>query len=261
MNIKDRWHYLNIFLDLSNNWLHRPVAEKELSYLKKRLSSEKYIDYFKFGFFPYKQNHFIDFMDEFGIITKEDPEKIFNEIGILYLYYSKQKTFFRNNTLLIPFFDIYGNVVSISGRTMSSQENQKKYKISKYKHLPFSKKYYVFGLDKSYNEILKNNKVVIVEGQFDFYSLYSAGIKNCVALCGSKLIFQQILLLKRFTNNFYLLLDNDEAGEEGINKAKNQSKKYRFNFNKLKIDFEKDVDDFIKVNNWDININDFKIEN
>jgi len=259
MKIKDRWRYLKIILEISNKWLHKPDAEKEFNYLLNRIPSEEYIDKLMFGYFPPDQTSFTEFMDEFGIITKEDPYTIFEDLNIIYSYYSKRKSFFHNHTLLIPFFDIYGNVISLSGRTMLSDEEMKENKISKYKHLSFEKRYHLFGLDKTYKYIVKQNKVVIVEGQFDYFSTYLSGIKNVVALCGSKLTSQQIILLKRFTDNFCFILDIDEAGIEGYNKAKKQSKKYKFLINKLSVPNGKDIDEFAKEYNWNIKLEDLKL--
>jgi len=116
-----------------------------------------------------------------------------------------------------------------------------------------------FGLNYSYNEILNKDAAVIVEGQFDFYSAYISGIKNCVALCGSKMTFEQVALLKRFTNNFYILLDNDEAGVEGIEKLKKQSKKYGINITSLSLPAGKDIDDFAKLSNWNLSLKDLLV--
>jgi DNA primase len=157
--------------------------------------------------------------------------------------FAKISTFFKQHHLLIPFYDVYGNPISLSGRTLLSDKKQKELKISKYKHLPFIKRFHLFGLNLAYKEIVKKDKVIIVEGQFDAISCYIHGIKNVVALCGSKLTFEQIVLLKRFTNNFDLLLDNDEAGEGGFEKANKNSEKLNIHVNKISIPSEyKDID-------------------
>jgi len=254
VEIKDSWHFSNVILKIANKWLHKPEADKELSYLLKRIPSISYVDKFMFGYFPSSSDSIVEFMDEFSMLTKEDPLSIFKNLGFVYPYYSRYKSFFRTNTLLIPFYDIYGNVISFSGRTIVDEETQRENNISKYKHLSFKKRYHVFGLNDSFKHIINNDKVIIVEGQFDFYSSFISGMKNCVALCCSKLTFQQISLLKRFTNNFYLLLDEDEAGLSGLKKAEIQSKKYNFNLFKLKIPDSKDIDEFIKSSNWKISL-------
>lgn len=256
MNIKDKWRYLKIISNLSKKWLYKGEAENNLNYLASRIKSPEYIDKFNFGYFPPSLNSFTEFMDEFGSITKQNPYAIFEELRIVYPYYSSKKSFFINNTLLIPFNNIYGDIISLSGRTMLSKEDMNENKVSKYKHTTFKKRHYIFGLNYSYKDILEKDSVVIVEGQFDFYSSYTAGINNCVALCGSKLTFQQIALLKRFTNNFYILLDDDEAGIAGIEKTTNQSKKYKFNLTKLKVPNGNDIDEFIRKNNWKVDIRD-----
>jgi len=87
--------------------------------------------------------------------------------------------------------------------------------VVKYKNLPFKRSKHVFGLNLSRYEIIKKDYVVITEGQFDMISGFTNNIKNIIAVCGSKVLFEQILLLKRYTNNFKILFDNDEAGEKG----------------------------------------------
>jgi len=256
MNIKDKWSHLKVISKIANEWLHRPEAEKELSYLLDRVPSKEHVDRFNFGYFPPNKNSFTEFMDEFGSITKENPTDVFEELNIVYPYYSKKKSFFQNNTLLIPFYDVYGNVLSFSGRTLCGKEEQKEKKISKYKHLSFEKRYHLFGLNESYKNIIKKDSVIIVEGQFDFYSSFISGLNNCVALCGSKLTFQQVILLMRFTNNFYVLLDEDEAGESGRDRINKYAKKYDMNVTRLKVPGNKDIDDFIKESRWKISMSD-----
>lgn len=250
MEQKNKQKYLRIISEIANSWLYKLEASRELSYLKTRVP-EKYINDFMFGFIPQNGSSFIDFMDEFGIITKDDPKKIFEELGLLYKYYKKTRTFFYNHSLLLPFFDVYGNVISIAGRTLSSDK-----KISKYKHIPFEKRYHLFGLNRTYKNIVRQNKAIIVEGQMDCISSIISGLNNTVALCGSKLTFEQIALLKRYTTNFYMLLDNDEAGISGVEKAKKQANKYGFNIVKLNIHDSNDIDDYCRVNNWNISLCD-----
>lgn len=252
MNIKEKWDYLKAILKIANNWLHKPEAENEYNYLIKRIPSKDCVDNLMFGYFPPTQSSFTDFMDEFGILTKQDPSAIFEELNIVYSYYSKKKSFFKNNTLIIPFFDVYGNVVSLSGRTMLPDKKMKEKKVSKYKHLPFEKRYHLFGLNKTYKHIIEKNKVIIVEGQFDCYSAYFSGIKNVVALCGSKLTLQQILLLKRFTNNFCLILDGDEAGLKGFEKLNKQAKKYDLSVENINLPSGKDIDNIARENGWNL---------
>ena len=250
MTPKEKSNYLKAFIELGIIWLKKPEASVEFDYLSKRVPNN--FESFQFCYFPSYYDSMINFIDELSLIIKADPIPILEELGIIYITekYNKIVSFFKNNTALIPFFDVYGNVKSISGRSLLPEEELKQRGLSKYKHLPFIKRNQLFGLNLSYIEILKKDKAVIVEGQIDFISTYINGVKNSTALCGSKFTFEQIMLLKRFTNNFYLLLDNDEAGSDGFEKLNKSKAKYELNVFKLELPKEyHDVDDFVKNGN------------
>jgi len=189
----------------------------------------------------------------------KDAYNLLIQANILYQYYKSIRSFFHNHQLLIPFYNMYGEPISISGRTLSSEKEQKERRISKYKHLPFDKKRHLFGLNLSYKHIVKENYVIIVEGQFDWFAGYLNGAKNIIATCGSKLTFEHIVLLKRFTDNFYILFDSDEGGETGWEKAIKQGKKYKFNVDRLVLPDKKykDLDDYVKEKGY-LNLSEFK---
>ena len=73
--------------------------------------------------------------------------------------------------------------------------------------------------------IKKQQQVIVVEGEFDFLASFQSGVTNVVAIKGSALTENQVLLLKRFTENILLSLDSDFAGNEaakrGIDIAEN----------------------------------------
>lgn len=250
MEARKRHKYLNEFSKLATVWLKTDMAKQELSYLNNRfLSNQINYDIFKFGYFPTEQSSIIEFIDQYGKLIDEDPKQILLDCGIIYITekYNKIVSFFKNNTLLIPFFNMYGDVVSISGRTLHSTEYQKENNISKYKHLAFDKKRHLYGINFTYKNILKKDQIIITEGQFDFISAYISGVDNIVSLGGSKFTFEQIALIKRFTDNIVLFLDNDEAGEKGVEKFKKSQEKYNIKVKEIKIDKKyKDLDEYLK---------------
>ncbi|HUU88832.1 MAG TPA: toprim domain-containing protein, partial [Candidatus Glassbacteria bacterium] len=173
-----------------------------------------------------------------------DPVKMLETTGVASFKYKKGKgnsSFYYHNPLLIPFFDVYGKPVSIAGRTMYSEEEMKLKQTVKYKNLPFTRSNHLFGLNWAHKYILKQDKVFLVEGQFDFTSMFVNGYKNTVALCSASLGDEHFLLLKRFTNNFYVLLDNDEAGDKGWKSIKKRAS--IFNINPTRIFLPKEFHD------------------
>jgi DNA primase len=104
---------------------------------------------------------------------------------------------------------------------------------------------HLFGLDSSNSAIEANDGVIIVEGQIDCIKCHANGFLNSVALTGSDLTMQQAFLLKRKTNNFFLLLDNDAAGEKAIKKIlSNYSKFVNIHIVSLPAQYN-DVDDYL----------------
>ena len=251
MDQKLKSKYLSIAIKLLSNNLLENKGSKEYNYLVDRVSEDKFTN-FSFGLFPSSNSAITNFIDEFAFLTKEDPLPILHQLNLVYetKIYKNIHIFFKDHPILIPFHDVYGNPVSIVGRTILSEDKQKELKISKYKHLPFEKGKHLYGLNYTYRNIIKKDHIVAVEGQFDFIAGYTNGIDNIVCVAGSKFTFDHICLLKRFTNNFYVLLDNDEAGNDGWEKINKHKTKFNLNVKRLSIPEQyKDLDLYIKDGN------------
>ena len=114
--------------------------------------------------------------------------------------------------LMFPIHSITGKVVAFGGRALSLEQE----KIGKYMNSPTTDIYLkgkeLYGLHITKFEISKRNSVFITEGYLDFLRLYEKGFKNSVASLGTALTKEQIQLLSRYTKNFYLLYDGDDAG-------------------------------------------------
>jgi DNA primase len=67
--------------------------------------------------------------------------------------------------------------------------------------------------------IKKEDKAVVVEGEFDLLSSFQAGVANVVAIKGSALTDGQLLLIKRYTQNITLALDSDFAGSQAARRG------------------------------------------
>lgn len=248
MNNKQKSKYLKCVVDISNDFLNQNKDSSEYKYLLTRIQ-ENNLGKFSFGLFPREYSSIIRFVDEFGKCIKEDPIEILKDIGVIYITekYNKVVPVFKHHRLLIPFYDVYGNVISIVGRTILNEEERKKEDISKYKYLTFQKRRHIYGLNFSWKNIVDKDFVVVVEGQFDFISGFVNNIDNIVAIGGSKFTFEQIALLKRFSNNFYVLLDNDDAGIKGIESIKKNASKLNIKVNQLALPPEfKDLDEYLK---------------
>lgn len=250
MDQKEKIKYLIPLVELCKNYLFRSEAKEELDYLESRVD-RKHFDLFNFGFFPKSKSSFLNFIDEYGTLIKEDPIKVLLELQIIYESErnGKLSPFFKYHSVIIPFYDPYGKPIALVGRTLLSDDKQKELKVSKYKNTKFEKRKYLYGLNYSYRNIINKNKAIIVEGQFDFISGYLNGFNNICALGSAKFTPENIAMLKRYTNNFAVLLDNDAAGDCGYEKMRTIAPKYGVNLTRLFIpDNYKDLDLYIKDN-------------
>ena len=115
--------------------------------------------------------------------------------------------------IMIPIQDILGRVVGFTARVLPEYDDGK---MGKYINSPqntvFDKSKVLFGLSQAKVAIKSLNRVILVEGQMDVIMSHKAGIKEVVAVSGTALTEQHITTLLRYTNQFSLAFDNDEAG-------------------------------------------------
>lgn len=200
---------------LLNNY---PEAQASKSYLDSRLSQESQ-ETFQFGYFPGVEN--------INVLTDLVGEDLLRKEKLLFTRDIEDSLFprklvscyFEDYPLVMPFCDPYGKPVGLVGRTLLEEEERKTKKISKYKNtlesIDFKKGNLLFGLHENKQAILDKGCVYIVEGQFDVIKAFEIGFKNIVALGNSSMTSYQFSVISRYSNNIFLLLDNDEAGQKG----------------------------------------------
>ncbi len=196
-----------------------PEAQEAKSYLDSRLSKQSQ-EQFQFGYFPNSNNIqvLVDLVGEDTLIQE----------GFLYHKYMEDSLFprrlkvcyFEQHPLIMPFRNPYGKTVGIVARTLVPEEERKASKLIKYKNTKgFKKGLQVFGLFENKQSIIDRNSVYILEGQFDVIKAMEVGFTNVVAIGNNNMTAYQFSVISRYTNNIFLLLDNDQAGEEGRRSA------------------------------------------
>jgi len=113
--------------------------------------------------------------------------------------------------VVLPIRDVRGTVVGFSGRVLGDSE-------PKYLNTPetvlFNKRNVLFGLHEAREAILKEKRVVVVEGQLDFITLFQAGFEAAVASQGTAFTPEQARLLKRYAQTVVFAYDSDAAGQK-----------------------------------------------
>jgi DNA primase len=224
-------------------------------YLNNRLDKEMQ-DQFSFGYFPNASNLKLltstigqDILKNNNLMYSKDIRDAHSARTLLFC-------FFEDHPLILPYRDLYGNIIALVGRSLLNDQERKTLGIAKYKNTVFHKGNHLFGLYENKYEILKRNSVYVVEGQFDLIKAFERGIRNIVALGNSNMTGYQLSLICRYTNNIILLLDNDDGGEQGRRRIK---EKYG-SLAKIRDVYlpygYKDLDEYLKFDNADLSLLD-----
>ena len=226
---------MNKLISYLNNLLLKD--EDMMNYLLDRGITEKSIQEYKLGAFP---ENVVD------VLKYEKAKKLLDD-KILYSTFNGFKSMFSANKLIIPIYDVYGDPIGIAGRVLVNDEIIKKHGLLKYKNSGYDKTLNLFGLNIAKETIRKKDKVFVVEGYFDVISAHQYGLMNVVAPCGTMLSNGQLNLLARFTENIYLLFDNDPPGQMAAERAlKRYENKKRINLKRLKFVKFNDLDELLR---------------
>lgn len=112
--------------------------------------------------------------------------------------------------LMFPIHSETGKIIGFAGRALSD-EDQPKYLNSPETEL-YSKKQVLYNLHRARKPISKLDHGILVEGYMDVIGLWSGGVQEAVASCGTALGPEQVRILKRFSGNMVINFDPDPAG-------------------------------------------------
>jgi len=125
--------------------------------------------------------------------------------------------------LMFAVVDAQGRVVAFSGRVLPDLPNAPRdgeSKPPKYINSPespiYTKGQMLFGIYQARHAIRKEERAVLVEGNFDVLSLHARGTGNVVAPLGTAFTVEQAKLLKRFASEVIFLFDGDAAGRKAV---------------------------------------------
>ena len=204
--------------------LKRPEAAHAREYLKTRGLSPETIAEFRVGYAP--ESGFLlrdgvrgqfdeDTMRESGLFSWKDKDQLpvtshqspDGQAPLKTALYSK----FRNR-VMFPIANEQGKVIAFTGRTLATDEKSG----PKYLNSPetpiYSKSRVLFNLDKAKEAIRKLDYAILVEGQMDCITVYSAGLHNVIASSGTAFTDMQARLLGRFSKKIVVNFDPDTAG-------------------------------------------------
>ncbi len=192
--------------------LRRPEGARAREYLAGRGLNDDTLRRFRIGFAP--DSGFLlrdrlrpmadeELMKQSGLFSWKQDEQS-NSAGSIY---SK----FRNR-VMFPICNEQGKVIAFTGRTLATDEKAG----PKYLNSPetpiYSKGRVLFNLDKAKEAIRTLKYAIMVEGNVDCISVFTAGFNNVIATSGTAFSEAQVRLLGRFTKNVVVSFDPDTAG-------------------------------------------------
>ena len=164
------------------------------------------------------------------------PEKLDGLYGIGLVKKNEDGTYkstFKSNRITIPRIDEKGDIVSFSGRIFIEPKDKDK-QPPKYLHTTnntlYDKSKFVFGLYQAKKHIKNLNRAIICEGEIDCMKCHQVGVTNSVALSGLNISDEQINLLKKYTDTFYVCVEDNailrpnDKGETSLDKFYNKVK-------------------------------------
>ena len=223
--------------------LRRPEAAHAREYLSGRGLKEDVIRTFRLGYAP--DSGFMlrdrlkgDFNEEMQRASGLFSSKSDSDAATIY-------SRFRNR-IMFPIANDQGRIIAFTGRTLSTDEKAG----PKYMNSPetpiYSKSRVLYNLNKAKDAIRALKYAVIVEGQMDCISVYSAGFHNVIASSGTAFSETQARLLARFTKDLVINFDPDGAGAAATDRSLGMLVQEEFNLKILRLEEGFDPDLFIR---------------
>ncbi len=225
--------------------LEMPASGGARDYLQRRELKPETIAEWKVGFIPeqwdlltqylLKKGNSIDDLLASGLTIKKEGGGVYDR--------------FRGR-IMFPLWDTHGNIAGFTGRVLVETEKSGGKYVNTPQTLVFDKSRILYGLNKAKTEIKNKDFTLLVEGQMDVIACHQAGMKNVVASSGTALTFEQIKLLKRYSNNIAIAFDADAAGQNAAKRGIDLALEQGMNIKIIQIPVGcgKDADECLKKN-------------
>ena len=153
--------------------------------------------------------------------------------------------FFRGR-LMFPIHNEAGKVIGFGGRAMRDQD-QPKY-LNSSETAIYKKTSVLYNLHRARDGMRRSNRAVLVEGYMDVIGVYSAGVKEVVASCGTGFTVPQAGVIHRHSDHVTVNFDPDRAGGDASEKAIQILLDEGMHVRVLTLDGGLDPDDYVKQN-------------
>lgn len=238
---KERYYEMNLLAAEFFQYILNKTkfGTKALEYLKGRKLNAALIQKFKLGYSPVSWDSLLNFLKK----KKYTPEEIV-ENGLAIKSASGRYFDRFRGRLMFPIMDSREHVLGFSGRILEGKPDEAKYMNTPETPI-YHKRETLYGINLAKDTIKKEKNAYLVEGEFDMITPFAHGLSNFVAIKGSALTSDQLMLLKRFTPKLTLVFDSDEAGGEAVRRGIEEAEKLEMELAVVRPDFAKDPDEAI----------------
>ncbi len=174
-------------------------------YVSSRSINDDSIRKFRLGYAPNRWDSIVNKSKEWNVDTQ-----LLEKAGLIIRKEGKCYDRFRNR-LMFPIFDSQNRPVGFGARALDNS-------LPKYLNSPetpiFSKSKTLYGINLAKESMLKNRKVLLMEGYTDVIISHQNGIDWSVAVLGTALTREHVRTLKRYSDKAILVFDADTAGQK-----------------------------------------------
>jgi len=146
--------------------------------------------------------------------------------------------------LMFPIHNESGKVIGFGGRALRPGDEPK------YLNSPetplYRKSHVLYNLHRAKEAVRKQDYGVLVEGYMDVIGVYSAGVHNVVASCGTALTNTQVRAIKRHSGRIVVNFDPDAAGANASEKSIQMLLDEAMQVKVLALDGGLDPDEYVK---------------
>ncbi len=168
-------------------------------------------------------------MEASGLVRKREDGSFFD--------------YFRGR-LMFPIQNESGKIVAFAGRALR-KEDEPKYLNSPQTAI-YQKSHVLYNLNRARNAIRKFDHSILVEGYMDVIGVYSAGVEEVVASCGTALTANQVKSLKRHSDRIVVNFDPDTAGANAAERSVQMFLDEGMHIRILELEQGLDPDEYVK---------------
>jgi DNA primase len=147
--------------------------------------------------------------------------------------------------LMFPIHGETGRVIAFGGRALDPDDKAKY--INSSESPIYRKSHVLYNLHRAKEGIRKKGRAVLVEGYMDVLGVWSAGVHEAVASCGTALTPWQVRSIKRHTDQLVLNFDPDAAGSNAAEKSIQILLEENMYLKVLQLDGGLDPDEYVKT--------------